>query len=266
MTIQKRIKALIHGIPVLGPTALKCILKISDSTDLYYGPEDFYASIPKPLVVHSQEKDQNRFYLAFENVFRGDEHEISRRQSVYLQYIRQKQVAGGNGELFLDVGCGRGEFLKILKQARIPAKGLEINEIEQKELQTQGLDVERHDVISYLSTTPKNFSGISALQVIEHLKTDELSDFIRLAFARLEKGSPIIIETVNPKCSLALANFYLDPTHKRPYPPELLQFILEWNGFTDVSILFSAKCPKDLCVKSHISHNYMDYAAIGWKR
>jgi O-antigen chain-terminating methyltransferase len=77
----------------------------------------------------------------------------------------------------------------------------------------------------------------------------------------------IIIETINPKCSYTLNNFfYLDPSHIRPYSPDLLQFILEWYGFSDIKIIYSSPCPEEFRLKTFPEHNYMDYAVIGWKK
>jgi len=56
-------------------------------------------------------------YFSFESRFRGTEHEIEERQRPY--------VASFWGAVNIrDIGCGRGAFLEVLREAGIPAKGV----------------------------------------------------------------------------------------------------------------------------------------------
>lgn len=223
---------------------------------------DFYETSAEPYGLMSDPDSRKDFYLTFENIFRGAEAEISERQQIYLKYVKL-----GSLKPFLDLGCGRGEFLRLLNKKGIVSKGLEINKVEFEKLSSQGLDVILGDALSCLADSPDDsYSGISAFQLVEHLAFKDFERLLGLAFKKMEVGSPIIIETVNPKCSLALANFYLDPTHVRPYPCELVKFLMEWNGFSDIRYVFSSKCPYPFRVNGFSAHNFMDYAVIGWKR
>jgi O-antigen chain-terminating methyltransferase len=212
--------------------------------------------------------NESAFYLSFENVFRGAETEIDKRQRLYLTYALEAYKYAKDGKYFLDVGCGRGEFLKILNEAAVPAKGLEINREDYKNLKSRDFDVKLVDANTFLEGIDDNtLTGLSSFQVIEHLTQEYLKKFLKLAYRKIALNSVIILETVNPKCSYALSNFfYLDPSHIRPYPPELLKLLLEWYGFRDIKIIYSSPCPEDFRVKNAQEQNYMDYAVVGWKK
>lgn len=223
-----------------------------------------YEITPLPYINNlKSDNSKDSFYMHFENVFRGNEILISERQKTYLKYIYPLKF---NSKYFLDIGCGRGEFLKLLIETGINAKGIEINKIEYEMLTAQGLNVNLEDAITYLSSIEDDsLTGVSAFQIIEHLTFQEFERFIELCYRKVFNNGIIIIETINPKCSLALSNFYIDPTHIRPYPFELSKFMLEWYGFKDIIVIFSSPCRKRQ--KNSINQqNYMDYSVIGYKR
>lgn len=210
--------------------------------------------------------DADAFYLAFENTFRGSEAAVTKKQEKYLSYIKEAYKNGGSRHILLDIGCGRGEFLKLLKKVNVPAKGVEINSMVYRNLKAENIDVELIDANKYLENIGENsVFGISAFQIVEHLSQEYFKKFLRIAHEKIIPGGIIILETVNPKCSVALSNFYLDPTHVRPNHPELLKFLLEWYGFSQVKILFSQLCPENFWIEGAPQHAYMDYAVIGWK-
>jgi len=208
-------------------------------------------------------QDKDVFFYLFENVFRGEQKDIKERQRYYLKYVLEV-AKNTQGEIFLDAGCGRGEFLELLQENNIPYLGLEINEFETNFLKQKGLNVKNSDILEYLSNTNKNLMGISCFQVIEHLDITYLKKFIELAYKRIAEHGIIILESVNPHCPFALSRFYVDLTHIRPYPPETIKFLLEWYGFREVKIIFSAPVTENIRSRE-LCMNYQDYAVIGRK-
>ena len=174
-------------------------------------------------------------YFMFEERFRGPESEIKRRQQAYVDYFR------GCTEV-LDLGCGRGEFLELMRENAIPARGVESGEDALLLCREKGLSVTKSDLLNYLESLPdESLGGIFSSQVIEHLPPIAQMRLTRLAHMKLRPGSPLIIETINPECVFALCrNFYLDPTHVRPVHPEMLAFVLRSLGFSDVDIKYSS--------------------------
>ena len=230
--------------------------------------------VPDVLVIHppsfinrkEQMNNDDAFYQLFSNVFRGSESDLAARQQKYLPYVMEAFKSARGGGYFLDVGCGRGEFLMLLKNAGLTAKGIDINAVEHQRLADQGLDVQLVDANTFLNRIEDNsLIGISAFQTVEHFSDEYLKAFLILAYQKIAAGGVILIETVNPQCRAALANFYNDPSHVKPLPVPLLTFYLEFYGFSGIEILYSSPCEESQRVKDSAEHNYMDYAAIGRK-
>lgn len=214
-----------------------------------------------------ERSEPGEFYLEFENVFRGSESVICDRLTKYLEFIINIDRSSVDGHDFLDIGCGRGEFLKLLRENNVPAKGLEINEREYNILKGHKYNVLLRDANSYLDEVgDSSLRGISAFQVIEHFNYEYLNRFIQLSLKKIRSKGIIILETVNPKCTFTLGHtFYIDPTHLRPYSPEFLKYLLEWYGFNDIKIIYSSPCPIEFRKNGSLDCNYMDYGAVGYK-
>ena len=206
-------------------------------------------------------KSNDIYYSLFEMAFYDHDY-IIKKQKIYLPYILNDTKT----KFHLDIGCGRGEFLSILKENDIKSKGVDINSVEINALKNLAYDVELSDGVSYLKSSDENFSSISAFQVIEHLDYEYLKELVLLSYQRLEKNGTIILETICPYNPVTINSFYMDETHKRLIPPELITFILQWAGFKDVKMLLSSPLPKELIFKDDILRSYHDYAVIGYKK
>lgn len=163
--------------------------------------------------------------------FRGSEEHVREKQRRYLE-----QFAGC--EPVLDLGCGRGEFLELLRDAGCLAKGVEANEELAALCRSKGLYVEQADLFDYLGEIePESVGGIFCAQLVEHLLPERVPELISLAAAALKPGGRILLETPNPEClAIFASHFYLDPTHQRPVPAQLLAFYLEENGFGQIRV------------------------------
>jgi O-antigen chain-terminating methyltransferase len=59
---------------------------------------------------------------------------------------------------------------------------------------------------------------------VEHLTPTEVLDLLRNLVRVLEPGGRMVLVTPNPRCPEVMGHaFWLDPTHVRPYPRELLE-------------------------------------------
>jgi len=175
-------------------------------------------------------------YLAFEDLHRGTREEIKRRQSVYLPHFR---LSVGPEAPLLDLGCGRGEFLELCREAGLPARGVDVNPAMVAFCREQGLEVSEADVLAYLRALPEGgLGGILLSQVIEHLDLDQLTELVALCAKKLAPGGTLIAETINPQSLSTFAGaFYVDLTHNKPVHPEAARFLWRWAGLGDVQIL-----------------------------
>jgi SAM-dependent methyltransferase len=217
-------------------------------------------------------------YVAFENRYRGSSENLRERLSAYVPFFEGMSPV-------VDLGCGRGEFLELLRDAGIEARGVD-NNTEMLALgRERGLDVDEADLFSYLRELPEGSQGgIFAAQVIEHLPPRHLRNMLASCHRGLRKGGRLVVETVNPKSLTALLDFYKDLTHQKPILPETLDFILRACGFREVELVFSSAVPERAKLLSVVSddgdaetlnenfrklnailYGELDYAAIATK-
>ena len=174
-------------------------------------------------------------YVGFEDRFRGSEAEIRTRLRDYVPYF-----AGQSN--VLDIGCGRGEFLDLLREVNVSAKGLDINPEMIEVCRSRNLEATTADALAYLRQQPdESLGGVIAVQVIEHLQPAYLAQMLALAFDKVRPGGKVIFETINPTCWVAFfESFVRDLTHVKPIHPETLQYLLQANGFSNVEIVYRA--------------------------
>jgi SAM-dependent methyltransferase len=178
-------------------------------------------------------------YVGFEDRFRGAPEEIRRRLTDYVP-----DFSGASD--VLDVGCGRGEFLDLLREAGVKARGLDLNHEMVEVCRARGLEAAEGDALGYLRAQPDaSLGGLFAAQVVEHLDPSYLMRTLDAAYHALRPGSRIILETINPACWFAFFESYIrDLTHVRPIHPDTLKYLLTASGFQRVEIRFRAPYPE----------------------
>lgn len=170
-------------------------------------------------------------YARFEEKFRGSQAEIRERIRRYLDYFTA-------GSRVVDLGCGRGEWLELLKSIGAEPVGVDLNESTVGLCRKKGLTVERDDLFHYLEQQPDDsLDGVTAIQVIEHLTPVQLARLTQLCYRKLKFGGHVIFETQNPAVvSTMTTNFFIDPTHLRPVHPIWARYVLEDAGFSEVAL------------------------------
>lgn len=136
----------------------------------------------------------------------------------------------------LDIGCGTGTFLKVLKEAGIGGYGIDLNEDYVMLCERLGLDVVRDDAISHLKSLElKSLDGVFISQLVEHLSSEQLLEILGLCYERMQYESHIVISTPNIRSMLVSTNlFYMDPTHRSHVHPDVLTFMLRSCGFREI--------------------------------
>ena len=173
-------------------------------------------------------------YVCFEDLFRGPREAITGRQRTYLPYFE-------GASNVLDLGCGRGEFLALLLEQRIDARGIDTNAEAVERCRARGLDVAQADALEYVETLPDaSLGGLFSAQVVEHLEAEYLMRVLDEVNRALRPGSRVVLETINPACWVAFFSAYVrDPTHRHPLHPDTLTYLLQASGFVDVEIVYS---------------------------
>ena len=206
-------------------------------------------------------------FLRFAERYRGPEQYVRRNFENYLGYFAGKTRV-------IDLGCGRGEMLELLKDNGIPVKGIDGDAESVAICRSKGLDAEEADLFVWLQAQPDGAHEVLfCSQVIEHLPPLELPGFIRQCAAKLEKGGVLILETPNPECLAIFAtHFYLDPTHQRPVPPILAAFHMEEAGLGRIEVKRLAPAVDSMPSLASLPEDFrdaffgcLDYAIIGRK-
>lgn len=180
------------------------------------------------------------FYLAFENTFRGSRELIRSRLQVYEPFVRPlREQLGPRAAMALDLGCGRGEWLELLQDCGFTARGVDLNEAMLATCRDRGLTVQCLDALACLRQLPANSQAVvSGFHIIEHLPFPDLQCLVQEALRVLMPGGLLILETPNTEnLVVGTSNFYLDPTHLRPIPAELLLFLTRHTGFKRSKVL-----------------------------
>ena len=175
-------------------------------------------------------------YFTFEDFFRGQRSEIKERLLTYLPLV--KLLSFDNQDSVLDIGCGRGEWLELLAERGINAKGIDSNHELVEECHQLALDSIEIDLFDFLPTEKDGqYNLITGFHLIEHIAPEKHSWFLDSAFRMLAPGGVLILETPNPEnVTVSSCNFYIDPTHRRPLPPQLLHFLALQAGFASPMI------------------------------
>ena len=171
-------------------------------------------------------------WFRFADAFRGSEERIREHQKMYAARFE------GAADV-LDVGCGRGEFLEVAREAGLNARGIDQSEECVAICRSKGLRADQADLFGHLDSLPdQSLGGVYCSQVVEHLPPDRLPDLINLLARKMNRGALAAIETPNPECLAIFAtHFYLDPTHTRPVPAPLLRFYMEEVGFVNIEVV-----------------------------
>jgi O-antigen chain-terminating methyltransferase len=183
-----------------------------------------------PAIVAPRVADE-AVYAAFENRFRGSRDEVRARLLPYVDLFRHRAPV-------VDLGCGRGEFLELLREAGIAARGVEASAHVARECRQRGLEVAEGDLLAYLAAQPEgSLGGVFAAQVAEHLPPAVLQRMLRESHRALRSGGLLLLETVNPRSVTGFLEVYIrDLTHERPLHPETLSFLAAAAGFTEVRV------------------------------
>jgi len=171
-------------------------------------------------------------YFAFESRMRGSVEAIRERQRRYVEDFRAAAPV-------LDVGCGRGELLVLLRESGIEARGIDADADMVAYASGEGLDVEQADLVEYLQALADgSLGGIFMGQVVEHLPAGVLVHSLQLAAKKLRPGGVLIAETINPLSPIALRNYFADLTHAQPLVPETLELLARQAGFAETELRF----------------------------
>jgi SAM-dependent methyltransferase len=172
--------------------------------------------------------------FALEERFRGTKETVRERQKRFVPYFVDARTT------VVDLGCGRGEFLDLLRAADVDAYGVDNDETMVAHCKSLGLTVVDEDAVAHMEKVPaETLGGVFCAHLIEHMTANMAIRLVDAAFAALAPGAWLVLETPNPQALVALSSFYLDFTHVRPYHPQSVEWLLQNSGFEKVALNFA---------------------------
>jgi len=97
-------------------------------------------------------------------------------------------------ECFLDIGCGNGEFLKVIKKNKsIIGVGVEYSDSAIEQCHNIGLGCLKHTALK--SIKDSTYDVITMLDVIEHLKYPR--EYLKEVYRLLKPGGLLIVRTMD---------------------------------------------------------------------
>jgi 2-polyprenyl-3-methyl-5-hydroxy-6-metoxy-1,4-benzoquinol methylase len=182
------------------------------------------------------------------------DNEIVKLQSGYLQELLRANELAVEEQLVpyveffqetspvLDLGCGRGEFLVLLKESGISSYGVDSDESACEAGRRKSVKIVNEDALEHLKQLPdRSLGGIFSARVIEFLPAHAQMELISLSSMKIKPGGVLVIETTNPDSRRGHGRVSgLDPTHLLAVPPELMKSALETNYFENVKIMVLA--------------------------
>ena len=103
---------------------------------------------------------------AFADRFRGSREEVTAKLRPYLGDVARVLRPAERGPRVLDVGCGRAEWLTLLRDEGIAARGIDANVDFATAGRTAGLDVVHGDGVAYLAAREEGLDTFDALEEI----------------------------------------------------------------------------------------------------
>ena len=150
----------------------------------------------------------------------------------YIQMLQRPRVRFFKDcRRVLDLACGPGFFLALLKEAGIEAVGVDRNEAIVEKVRLQGLNVVHSDIFHYLESVEERRDGIFCSHLVEHLPFDRVTRLVELIAMRLEPGGVLVLVFPNPgSIRLHLFGFWRDPEHIRFYNGNLIASVCQHYG------------------------------------
>jgi len=157
----------------------------------------------------------------------------------------------------LDVGCGTGHFLYLLKKLGYTNYlGIDISkESVQFCIEHITKNVQAADVYEFLKRHNNKWDLIVMNDVIEHIPKERIVPILKLIYSNLVTGGVFIVKTVNMENPFCTYTRYHDFTHEIGFTGNSLIQVLKMSGFNDMSI-YPYEAPKN--------YTYMIRKVVRW--
>jgi SAM-dependent methyltransferase len=237
----------------------------SESIDMLQKEVAALRSKPSEILFETQSVAANRapamslpasFEFALQDHFRGSEETTAEKLGAWLAAITDAIKPRGSLGPWLDIGCGRGEWLAMASSAGHQVTGIDSNRVSIDYCRARNRRAERAEALEYLAGVPDgSLAVVTAFHVAEHLPADGLPALIASVSRKLKPGGLFAVETPDPANLLMGSHFFWnDPTHQRPIPLALMEFIFRYSGLDVIQRLHLNPFPPE----EHLPYTEVD--------
>jgi len=169
-------------------------------------------------------------------------HALSDRELEHILKIYRKRFSRFLPEdkkaHIIDVACGSGHFLYFLQQTGYKnAIGIDLSKEQVEQARKKGINnVKKADLFKYLPKFSNYFQMVIANDIIEHLKKEEIIQFLDLIYTALKPGGTVIISTLNEMSLFGASLLHSDFTHETGFTPTSLWQVMSICNFKDIEI------------------------------
>ncbi|MCB4755514.1 MAG: methyltransferase domain-containing protein [Elusimicrobia bacterium] len=155
------------------------------------------------------------------------------------EFAEALRIIGPPPATILDIGCGRGDFLKLADSHGHRIKGIDLNkhliQVAQKHFRLN--DVELTSLENFSKNHPQEqFDVITAFELLEHLPSPQY--FIKACFNHLKPGGRLILSIPGFHRFPLWFNKEVDapPHHFTLWSSASLEILFSQNGFKNVKV------------------------------
>jgi SAM-dependent methyltransferase len=177
--------------------------------------------------------DTRDFYFELQGRFQSSTQADANRLEMYRSALANLEPELPKGT-WLDIGCGRGKWLNMVREEGHAVAGVDSSAAAVAQCKDAGLDVTEGDALRFLqSADDQSFAVVSAFHVFEHVPFEYCLNLTYQIARTLKPGGVLLIETPHAgNLLMASEQFWIDPTHNRPIPLPLMEFLFEYCGLT----------------------------------
>jgi 2-polyprenyl-3-methyl-5-hydroxy-6-metoxy-1,4-benzoquinol methylase len=194
---------------------------------------------------------RERCYKNFVSKHWNYSHTLSKEAYDHFATVSRKRfrnILPKNKEAkILDIACGTGHFLSFLQgEGYMNAQGIDFSEEQIEIAKIRGVkNIKKADLFEYLPLNYEAFDVIVAKDIIEHLRREEVLEFLDLIYDSLIEGGKVILPTVNARSLFGAGIVFIDLTHEIGFTPESLSQVLRVCNFKDVRVYGEKPIPHD---------------------
>jgi len=190
---------------------------------------------------------------SFKNSTGRFDHVAADKWSPCLKYYLRGWLPEDKNARIIDLGCGEGRILYLLKQMGYTnVEGVDISDSQLNIARQVSDEVIKADILGYLKDSTVKYDLILSFDVIEHLHKNEALEFLDLCSSKLNANGRLVLQTPNASSPFFGDVRYGDFTHELGFSPTLLSQLLRRAGFIKTEVRETGPVPGGYSFKSSI--------------